>query len=48
MVFGYGLLGFSIDSWVLNLVLELGFEVLKSVSTCWEYRIHPWSMNSCL
>ena len=37
--------------WILGfliLFLELGFEVLKSVSTCWEYRIHPWSMNSYL
>ena len=24
----------SKDSWVLNLVFELGFEVLKSVNTC--------------
>ena len=32
----------------MKFLLELGFEVLKSVSTYWEYRIHPWSMNSCL
>ena len=32
----------------MKFLLELGFEVLKSVNTCWGYGILPWSMNSCL
>ena len=30
----------------MKFLLELGFEVLKSVNTCWEYEILPWIMNS--
>ena len=30
----------------MKFLLELGFEVLKSVNTCWEYGILPLSMDS--
>ena len=32
----------------MKFLLELGFEVLKMLNTCWEYEILPLSMDSWL